>query len=167
MEQTAKLTLSDISRAEIMRLKGLYPQRKSAILMVLHVIYNQFGYINRDALNEAANIMELPLIDFEQSASFYTLFPGRQVGKFHIQVCRTLSCQLRGAELLVEMLKETLGIGLGQVTSDGLFSLAEVECLGSCGTAPMMQINEDYYENLTRDRVKQILGELRDKARNG
>jgi len=167
LEQTAKLTLSDISRAEIRRLKGLYPQRKSAILMVLHVIYNQFGYINRDALNEAANIMELPLIDFEQSASFYTLFPGRQVGKFHIQVCRTLSCQLRGAELLVEMLKETLGIGLGQVTSDGLFSLAEVECLGSCGTAPMMQINEDYYENLTRDRVKQILGELRDKARNG
>jgi NADH-quinone oxidoreductase subunit E len=167
LEQTAKLTLSDKSRTEIMRLKGLYPQRKSAILMVLHVIYNQFGYISRDALGEAAIIMDLPLIDFEQSASFYTLFPGRQVGKFHIQVCRTLSCQLRGAELLVEMLKETLGIGLGQVTSDGLFSLAEVECLGSCGTAPMMQINEDYYENLTRDRVKQILGELRDKARNG
>jgi NADH-quinone oxidoreductase subunit E len=167
LEQTAKLTLSDKSRAEIVRLKGLYPQRKSAILMVLHVIYNQFGYINRDALNEAAKIMELPLIDFEQSASFYTLFPGHQVGKFHIQVCRTLSCQLRGAELLVDMLKETLGIGLGQVTSDGLFSLAEVECLGSCGTAPMMQINEDYYENLTRDRVKQILSELRDKARNG
>jgi NADH-quinone oxidoreductase subunit E len=167
LEQTAKLTLSDKSRAEIMRLKGLYPQRKSAILMVLHVIFNQFGYINRDALNEAANIMDLPLIDFEQSASFYTLFPGQQVGKYHIQVCRTLSCQLRGAERLVEMLKETLGIGLGQVTSDGLFSLAEVECLGSCGTAPMMQINEDYFENLTRDRVKQILSELRDKARNG
>lgn len=167
MEQTVKATLSENSKAEIIRLKDLYPQRKSAILMVLHVIYNQFGYINRDALHVAAHIMELPFIDFEQAASFYTLFPNNPVGKYHIQVCHTLSCHLRGAEQLVGMLKETLGIGIGQMTSDGLFSLAEVECLGSCGTAPMMQINEDYYENLTRDRVNQILSELRDKARNG
>ena len=112
-------------------------------------------------------LWNLPVIDFEQAASFYTMFPSQPVGKYHIQVCRTLSCQLRGAEQLVDMLKETLEIGLGQMTPDGLFSLAEVECLGSCGTAPMMQINEDYYENLTRDRVNQILGELRNKAHNG
>jgi NADH-quinone oxidoreductase subunit E len=159
--------LSDSSIKEIERLKGLYPQRKSAILMVLHAVYNQFGYLDKEALKEAASIIELPYIDFEQAASFYTLFPGKPVGKHHIQVCRTLACQLRGAEGLLEMLKEKLGIGIGGVTKDGIFSLTEVECLGSCGTAPMMQINEDYYENLTRARVDEILSDLRKKAQHG
>jgi NADH-quinone oxidoreductase subunit E len=146
--------LSNSSIKEIERLTGLYPQRKSAILMVLHAVNNQFGYLDKEALKEAASIMELPYIDFEQAASFYTLFPNKPMGKYHIQVCRTLSCQLRGAEGLVDMLKQKLEIGIGGVTEDGLFSLTEVECLGSCGTAPMMQINEDYYENLTRARIK-------------
>jgi NADH-quinone oxidoreductase subunit E len=159
--------LSNSSIKEIERLKGLYPQRKSAILMVLHAVNNQFGYLDNEALKEAASIMELPYIDFEQAASFYTLFPNKPMGKYHIQVCRTLSCQLRGAEGLVDMLKEKLGIGIGGVTEDGLFSLTEVECLGSCGTAPMMQINEDYYENLTRARIEEILGDLRKKAQHG
>ncbi len=165
MEKTGKL--SDSSIKEIQRLKGLYPRRNSAILMVLHAVHRQFGYLDRVALKEASEIMELPYIDFEQAASFYTLFPNKPVGKYHIQVCRTLSCQLRGAEELTAMLKEKLGIGIGGVTEDGLFSLAEVECLGSCGTAPMMQINETYYENLTRERVNQILDELRKKAQHG
>jgi NADH-quinone oxidoreductase E subunit len=135
--------------------------------MVLHVIYRQFGHIDKYALKEAAELMELPLIDFEQAASFYTLFPDRPVGKYNIQICRTLSCHLRGAEDLVNILKERLNIGIGEVTADGLFSLSEVECLGSCGTAPVMQINEEYYEDLTRDRVDEILGKLREKARHG
>lgn len=164
MERTTKGHLSDNSSREILRLKEAYPYRKSAVLMVLHVIYGQYGYINREAMAEASELMELPLIDFEQAASFYTLFPNKPVGKYHIQVCRTLSCHLRGAEQLVSMLKEMLGIGIGEITSDGLFSLAEVECLGSCGSAPMMQINDTYYENLTRSKVKHILDELKAKA---
>jgi NADH-quinone oxidoreductase E subunit len=165
--EKAKGLLTEKSINEILRLKGIYPQRKSAILMVLHVIYQQFSYIDREALSEAAELMELPLIDFEQAASFYTLFPNRKVGKYHIQVCRTLSCHLRGALELTQAIKEILGIDIGEVTSDGLFSLVEVECLGSCGTAPMMQINEDYYENLTRESLQNILNDLRQKARNG
>lgn len=167
MERALKPILSEDSIKEIRRLKELYPKRKSAVLMVLHVIYDQFGYVDTDAMKEAAELMELPLIDFEQANSFYTFFPKKQVGKYHIQVCRTLSCQLRGAEELVSFLKEKLRIGLGGVTDDKVFSLAEVECLGSCGTAPMMQINDTYYENLTRARVERILNDLRKKAQNG
>jgi NADH-quinone oxidoreductase subunit E len=159
--------LSDSSIKVIKRLKNLYPNRNSAILMVLHVVNQQFGFLDRGALKEAAEIMELPYIDFQQSASFYTLFPNKPVGKYHIQVCRTLACQLRGAEELAEMLMKKLGIGMGEVTNDNVFSLTEVECLGSCGTAPVMQINETYYENLTRARVDEILDELRKKAQNG
>jgi NADH-quinone oxidoreductase E subunit len=142
----------------------LYPQSKSAVLMVLHVIHKQFGHIDRNALKEAADLMELPLIDFEQAASFYTLFPSKPVGKYHIQVCRTLSCQLNGAEELTSLLKEKLDIDIGGVTNDGMFSLTEVECLGSCGSGPMMQINDTYYEHLTRARVEQILDELRKQS---
>lgn len=167
MEYTAKGHLSKDSISEILRLKTAYPHRKSAILMVLHVVFDQYGYMDREALAEAADLMELPLVDFEQASSFYTLFPNQPVGKYHIQVCRTLSCHLRGAQQLVDMLREFLGIGVGEVTPDGLFSLVEVECLGSCGTAPMMQINDAYYENLTRSSVISILDELRAKAQNG
>jgi len=159
--------LSDSSIKEIKRLREIYPNRRSAILMVLHVVNSQCGYLEKEAMKEASAIMELPYIDFEQAASFYTLFPDKPVGKFHIQVCRTLACQVRGAESLTEMLKERLGIEIGGVTKDGIFSLAEVECLGSCGTAPVMQINEDYYENLTRARVDEILTDLRSKAKHG
>ncbi len=168
MEQkTDRTALSEESTREIKKLKDRYPVTKSAILMVLHVVYNQFGYLDRAAVREAAGLMELPVLDFEQAASFYTMFPPRKVGKYHIQVCRTLSCMLRGSEELGEFLKEKLGIGMGEVTADGLFSLTEVECLGSCGTAPMMQINDTYYENLTRARVEKILSDLRKEAKSG
>jgi NADH-quinone oxidoreductase E subunit len=137
------------------------------MLMILHVVSDQFGYLDREALKEAAAIMELPYIDFEQAGSFYTLFSAKPVGKYHIQVCRTLACQLRGAEELTSILKEKLGIGIGGTTADGLFSLTEVECLGSCCTAPMMQINDTYYENLTRQKVDEILNDLKKNANNG
>lgn len=167
MSKEPKTLLSGKSLRELQKLKELYPERKSAVLMVLHVVFDQFGYINSDALAEAASVMEIPVIDFEQAASFYTLFPHRPVGKYHIQVCRTISCALRGSEELVAFLKEKLQLETGGTTADGMFSLTEVECLGSCGTAPMMQINDKYYENLNRARVEMILDDLRQKGKNG
>lgn len=167
MDTKTKSVLSEQSIRELKRLKNLYPIRKSSVLMVLHLIYNQFGYIHHEAVREAAGILQIPVIDFDQAASFYTLFPPKKVGKFHIQVCRTISCELRGSEGLKEYLKEKLGIDIGGITADGLFSLTEVECLGSCGTAPVVQINDKYYENLNRARVDKVLDDLRKQAKNG
>ena len=167
MKDSVKKLLSEDSAEEIKRLITIYPNRKSAILMVLHVIHRQFGFIERQAIHEAADIMEISAIDLDQAASFYTYFPSKRVGKYHIQVCRTLSCYLNGAEELASQLKKILGIDLGGTTTDGLFSLVEVECLGSCGTGPMMQINDVYYEKLNPRKVEQIIADLRQKAKNG
>ena len=167
MEKTSQKILSEESIKELKRLEGLYPEKKSIVLMVLHVIHDQFGYLKPDAVNEAADIVGIPALDFHQAASFYTFFPREKVGKYHIQVCRTLSCYLRGSEELVEYLLQKLNIKMGEVTEDGLFSITEVECLGSCGTGPMMQINDTYYENLDRAKVDGILDELRKKAKSG
>ncbi|UCE64908.1 MAG: NAD(P)H-dependent oxidoreductase subunit E [Candidatus Zixiibacteriota bacterium] len=164
---TSQKILSEESIKELKRLEDLYPEKKSIVLMVLHAIYDQFGYIKPDAVDEAAEIVGVPPLDFFQAASFYTFFPREKVGRYHIQVCRTLSCYLRGSEELVEYLIEKLNIKMGGITEDGLFSLTEVECLGSCGTAPMMQINDTYYENLDRAKVDSILNELRKKAKSG
>jgi NADH-quinone oxidoreductase E subunit len=163
----AKKMLSENSIKELNRLKDLYPERKSIVLMVLHVIYDQFGFLKYEAINEAAEIVDIPPMDFHQAASFYTFFPRKKVGKYHIQVCRTLSCYLRGSEDLVKYLLEKLKIGMGGITEDGLFSITTVECLGSCGTAPMMQINDTYYENLNKAKVDNILDDLRKKAKSG
>ena len=160
----------EFSKEELVKIeeiKSHYPSLKSALLPVLWLAQKKFGWISNEVIKYVGNLLGIPYSHVLGVASFYTMFFKKPMGKYHIQVCRTLSCHLRGAEQLVAMLKELLGIGLGQITPDGLFSLAEVECLGSCGTAPMMQINEDYHENLTRDRVNQILSELRDKAHNG
>jgi NADH-quinone oxidoreductase subunit E len=92
--------------------------------------------------------------------SFYTMLNMKPIGRHHIQVCRTLPCALRGAEKVTESLKRRLGLQVGQTTPDGRFTLSEVECLASCGTAPMMQINDDYYENLNEEKVAAILQKL-------
>ena len=164
---SVKELLSQESVNEIRRLKDLYPYKKSAVLMALHVIHGQFGYLDKPAMDEAARLLEVAPVDVEQAASFYTMFPDRKVGRYHIQVCRTLSCSLMGAEELVKYLGKKLEIRVGEVTPDGLFSLTEVECLGSCGTAPMMQVNDVYYEELTPEKVEKILFDLRQEAQNG
>jgi NADH-quinone oxidoreductase subunit E len=93
--------------------------------------------------------------------SFYTMYNTKPIGRHHIQICRTLPCALGGAEKIAAFIKQKLGIEAGQTTGDGRFTLSEVECLASCGTAPMMQINDEYYENLTEERIDAILGSLK------
>jgi NADH-quinone oxidoreductase subunit E len=155
VEESVKLIRDKASR---------YPHVKSAILPALTVAYRQVGHLNEELYEEIAKIIGVPPVEVAEAATFYTMFPKKPVGKYLIQVCHNISCALLGADSLIAYLENKLGIKKGETTQDGLFTLISVECLGSCSTAPMMQINRDYYENLTPTRVDEILDELRSKA---
>jgi len=141
-----------------------YPRRKSAILPALTIAYRQVGHLNDDIYREISRAIGIPTLEIAEAATFYTMFPKEPVGKYLIQVCHNISCSLLGADSLIAYLEDKLGISKGETTSDGLFTLISVECLGSCATAPMMQINHDYYENLTPESVDSILEQLRAEA---
>ena len=153
--------LSEKLKIRITQLKERYPQSKSALLPVLHLAQREHdGWLSEEVMAEVAEVMALPSAEVRSVVSFYTLFNRQPVGRYLVQVCTNISCSLLGAEHIVNHLERKLGIGVGETTPDGLFTLLEVECLGSCGTAPMMQVNDTYYENLTVERVDQILSEL-------
>lgn len=138
-----------------------YPKKEAAMLPVLYLAQQEFGYLGEEAIAYVAKILEQPPARVHGVVSFYSMLNMKPVGRHHIQVCRTLPCALRGAEKITGFLKQKLGIELGQTTADRRFTLSEVECLASCGTAPMMQINDDYYENLTEAKVTEILESLK------
>jgi NADH-quinone oxidoreductase subunit E len=137
-----------------------YPKKEAAMLPVLYLAQQEFGYLSAEAIEYVARLMGQSPARVMGVVSFYTMFYTKPIGRHHIQVCRTLSCALGGSEKITRVIKTILGIEPGQTTPDGRFTLSEVECLASCGTAPMMQINDDYYENLTPDRMKEILEKL-------
>jgi len=158
------MILNEQSVAEIKKRMVRYPRRKSAILPALTLAYRQVGHLNKEVYKEISDIIEIPYIEIAEAATFYTMFPKHEVGKYLIQVCHNISCALLGADGLIDYLEQKLDIKKGETTEDRLFTLISVECLGSCTTAPMMQINDEYYENLTREKVDQILEDLRNKA---
>jgi NADH-quinone oxidoreductase subunit E len=138
-----------------------YPKKEAAMLPVLYLAQAEFGYLGPEAIDYVARLMDQPPARVHGVVSFYTMFNTKPIGRHHIQVCRTLSCALAGAEKITALLRQRLGIEPGQTTADGRFSLSEVECLASCGTGPMMQVNDDYYENLTEENVAEILDSLK------
>lgn len=137
-----------------------YPQARSALLPALEIAQREAGYLSPQVLREVALLMDLPPVEVASVASFYTMLYRRPVGKHVIQVCTNISCSLMGAEHIVDILRKKLGIEVGETTPDGRFTLLTVECLGSCGTAPMMRVDDTYYENLTEERLDAILAEL-------
>ena len=141
-----------------------YPHRKSAVLPALTIAHRQVGHLNDELYREISKIINIPASEIAEAATFYTMFPKEPVGKYLIQVCHNISCALIGADSLTQYLEKKLAIKKGETTRDNLFTLITVECLGSCATAPMMQINQDFYENLTPAKVDAILEELRAKA---
>ena len=142
------------------QLKLQYPTAKSLTLPVLWMIQEQDGWISADAMQYVAELLQLPVRHVYGVVTFYTMFNSKPVGKHHLQVCTNVSCMLRGGEELLHHVCDRLGVQRGETTADNKFTVTEVECLGSCGTAPMMQVNDRYYENLTRDKIESIVKEL-------
>lgn len=159
--------LSDKSIAAIKEKMVRYPKRKSAVLPALTVAYNQLGHLNEEIYREISEVIEIPAGEIAEAATFYTMFPKAPTGRYLIQVCHNISCALLGADGLVAYLENKLGIKKGETTSDKMFTLITVECLGSCAGAPMMQIGDRYYEFLTKEKVDAILDDLRKKAEDG
>jgi NADH-quinone oxidoreductase E subunit len=138
-----------------------YPKREAAMIPVLYLTQREFGYLSPEAIEYVAELMGLSPARVYGVVTFYTMLYRKPMGKYHVQVCRTLPCALKGAEKITQLLKARLRIGVGETTGDGRFTLSEVECLASCGTAPMMQVNDDYYEDLTEDKLERILQGLK------
>jgi NADH-quinone oxidoreductase subunit E len=137
-----------------------YKEPRGALLPLLWKVQRQKGWIDGESEEWIGRRLGVSPAHVHGVVTFYSMYKQRASGKYHIQVCTTLSCMLRGSDNLVEHLERKLGIKVGETTPDGKFSLIRVECLGSCGTAPMFQLNDDYYENLTLEKVDQLLDSL-------
>jgi len=154
-----KFTDENLQRIESVLKK--YPEKKAAVIPVLYIGQEQNGWISGEVMKETARICEMPEEEVLGVVSFYTMYHKKPMGKYHIQVCTNVSCMLRGAYEIYDRVKDKLGIDNGGVTADTRFSLEEVECMGSCGTAPMISVNEDYYENLDTESTLKILESLK------
>lgn len=153
--------LKDKYGKEIDEIISRYPVKRSALIPLLYLAQQEHGYVTEAAMKEIAQLLRLTPPQVYETVTFYTVLNLKPVGKFHMQVCKSLMCALAGSDTLLGWIKTKLGIAPGESTPDGLFTLSAVECLASCGTAPMMQINDDYYEQLTEAKVDKILGDLK------
>ncbi len=154
------------SEENLQKIDGIlkkYPVKKPAVMPVLYLAQEQNGYISNEVIREVAATLDITPEEVLGVVTFYTMYHQKPMGKYHIQICTNVSCMLRGGYDLYDKVKEKLGIDNMQVTEDQTFSIEEVECMGSCGTAPMIAVNEDYCENLTKEKVVEILDSLKNK----
>ena len=164
-ETINEVKFSDAGMAEIQRYISHYPdgRHKSAILPILHVAQAEFGgWVSPEVMDKVAEILNIQPIEVYEVATFYTMFNLKPVGRHVLEVCHTGPCCLRGADQLIDTLKQKLNIEEGQTSADGMFTLKPVECLASCGSGPMLQVREKFYENLdSEERVDQFLEMMR------
>ena len=169
MGEEQQINFSPETEALMQSIINRYPadHQKSALLPLLHIAQAESGgWLSVPVMDKVAEILNIQPIEVYEVASFYSMYQLSPVGKCLIEVCRTSSCWLRGANDIVSYIENRLGIKDGETTSDGKFTLRTVECLGSCGTAPMLQIGEKFYENLTMEKVDQIIEEHRNMERH-
>jgi NADH-quinone oxidoreductase subunit E len=155
----ARFTAANLDRAR--ELMGHYPRVKSALIPMCHLAQEQDGYLTEDAMQHIAELVGCTPAEVYGSASFYEMFKFHPVGKYVIGVCTNISCMLLGGEELLTHCEEKLGIRTGGTTSDGMFTLEEMECLAACTRAPCLQVNYRYFENLTHDQTDVLIDELR------
>jgi NADH-quinone oxidoreductase subunit E len=161
MSDDSEIKFTEAALAEYRELLTHYPTRRAALLPTLWIAQREFGWLSPEVQEYVAKLMELPIAHVSAVVSFYTMFHRKPVGKWHLEVCTNLSCRLRGADRIVDAIRKRLAIELGETTPDGKFTLSSAECLASCGTAPMLQLNHDlFYENLTEESVLKLIDEL-------
>ena len=154
------MKFSEATEAKVREVLSRYPNKEAAMLPVLHLAQRELGWISPECVEYVASLLEIAPGKIDSALTFYTMFHRQPVGKYVIQVCRTLTCSAVGAGKLVKYLKTKLGLNGRETTSDGRFTLQEVECLGACDLAPVMMINDELYDRLTEKRVDEILASL-------
>jgi NADH-quinone oxidoreductase subunit E len=161
-----EIKFNEETLALVHKMMKRYPEgkHKSALLPILHIAQAEFeGWLSPETMDYVASILKIKPVEVYEVASFYSMYNLKPVGKCLLEVCRTSSCWVRGAEDVVKHLEKKLGIKEGETTPDGMFTIKTVECLGSCGTAPMMQVGASYHENLTLEKVNTLLEDYRTK----
>ncbi|MDX5346868.1 MAG: NAD(P)H-dependent oxidoreductase subunit E [Hymenobacteraceae bacterium] len=165
IKDKADVKFSEQAMTEIQRIMSHYPaeRKKSALLPVLHVAQAEFGgWVSPAVMDKVAEILEIQPIEVYEVATFYTMFNLKPVGKHVLEVCRTGPCCLRGADQIIDMIKNKLNIAEGETSADGMFTLKPVECLAACGTGPVIQVRETYYENIdSEEALDKFLNDLR------
>ncbi len=168
-EGTPPFSFSAEALAECRRIIARYPEgrSKSALLPILHIAQTENdGWLSVNAMDAVAQVLGLQHIEVYEAASFYSMYNLRPIGRHLLEVCRTSPCMIRGSDDIIAYIEKKLNIHVGETTKDGMFTLKGVECLGSCGTAPMLQCGAKYHENLTPEKVDALLDELRNQPRN-
>lgn len=158
---------SEDSLREVQRIVAFYPEgkQKSALIPVLHLAQKEFGgWLDVPVMDYVASLLKLTPIEVYEVATFYSMFNLKPVGRYMFEVCQTGPCMINGSDDIIAYIGEKLSIKPGQTTSDGMFTLKTVECLGACGYAPMMQLGKHYKEHLTRDKVDKLIEECRRNA---
>lgn len=158
------IQFSDEQLAKVKELVSHYPEgrQKSALIPVLHIAQDEFGgWLDVPVMDYVAGLLELEPIEVYEVATFYSMLNTKPVGKYVLEVCQTGPCMLNGSDDIIAYIREKLGIKPGETTSDGLFTLKPVECLGACGYAPMMQLGTTYREHLTTEKIDKIIEEAR------
>lgn len=152
---------------QIQALLARYPQRKSAILHLMHLAQNEYGYLSEEAMSEVAEIAGVDRTHVLSLAGFYSLFNEEPTGRYVLEICNDLACALRGADEFVQMACDRLGVGVSETTDDGLFTVRTVMCLGACDRVPMLQCNLKFYENLEESTFDALISQLRAEAASG
>lgn len=164
MEQTSDTQVAFDAKNEekFQNLLGKYPTKQAVVLPALWLAMDQWGYITPEIMEYVARRLDQSPVSVFAVVEFYTMFKTEKTGQHHIQLCRNMTCTMRGCEDLEALITDRIGIGPGGKTEDGLFSLELVECLGSCGTAPVMRMDEHYFENLTEEKLDRIIQACRE-----
>ena len=150
--------------AKVEDIKSHYPTGLGAVMGVLHLYQDRHGWVSDEGAEYIAGLLGIPVESVLGVVSFYEMYHQHPIGKYNLQVCTNVSCLLCGSDTVLATLREKLGIGPGETTADGLFTIHEAECLGSCGTAPMMSVNKDYFEKLTPANVTEVIERLRSES---